>query len=125
MTLIWLAILAFSFYHIGKHRVNKRKSATIVRTNSRIRTKREQREREWEELLAKIRENRRRREAGEKIEVDPEHEDPAKRMYARELEKMMKPGFKDDPEWQRKSRELNETIERNRRRERAKLERSE
>lgn len=114
MAVMFLLIIGICVYYLltkGRFTSTHRKIHRKTWEEMTISERKAQREDEFQQLLKTIRENRAKRERGEYV---PTPDDPAKRMYERELKKMFKPGFQDDPEWQRLSKSINETIERNR-----------
>lgn len=51
------------------------------------------------------------KETEEEEEEEEEFEDPAAKMYRRDVDKAFKPGFEDDPKWQEKAREVRKEVE--------------
>jgi len=109
MTLFWLIVLGLSIRYVVKHSKSTNSSRSLPPRRENLRSKGSF-EDDFNETLTKIRENRKKMDSGEGFEA---YETFTERIYRKELEKMFKPGFQDDPEWQRRSKELRETIERN------------
>ena len=104
MALFWLIVIVISTYYLVKH-------GKFNTTNSGKYKQDQSFKDSFQKTLAVIRENRKRRETDEDVYLSS---DPAARAYRHQLSRMFKPGFQNDPEWQKRSKAISETIKRNR-----------
>lgn len=108
MTIFWLIIIALSVYHIrNKYRPARRK----IITNRTTVSNKQQREDSFQNLMATIRDNQKRRETRD----DPQgYDDPIKQLYDQKVAKSLIKGYKGDLKWQKLSKEFGATAKRNR-----------
>jgi len=114
IALFWFVVIVLSVCYVlrkGKLPIARRSSRVKSWADMSIEERKVHLSKEWDEIMCKIRENHRRFDrSGEIINED----DPARRLHAKDLDKMFKPGFENDPEFRRVSRKLQETMEQNR-----------
>jgi len=100
MALFWLVILLICAYKIVK--IAKGGGSFVPRLDRSSTKERpasmKEREQDFDRLLARIKENQKKQESGE---FDIEVLDSTEAIYAKEVKEMLKPGYQNDPEWQR------------------------
>jgi len=108
MTLFWLIVLGLSIRYVVKHsKSNSSRSLPPRRENFRSKGSFED---NFNKTLSKIRENKEKMDRGEKVE---RYETFTECIYREQLDKMFKPGFQDDPEWKKQTKELKEILKQN------------
>ena len=102
MTLFWLVILLVCIHKVVKS--IKRGGSFVPGLDQSSTQERpasmQKREQDFGRLLDRIKENQKKQESGES---EMEVPDSIEAIYAKEVKEMLKPGYQDDPEWQRLS----------------------
>lgn len=100
MTLFWLVILLVCIHKVVKS--IKRGGSFVPGLDQSSTQERpasmQKREQDFGRLLDRIKENQKKQESGE---YDIKVPDSIEAIYAKEVKEMLKPGYQDDPEWQR------------------------
>ena len=101
MAFIFILVMVLGVYYLykhGKYPSNRRRPATLHREETQ------------EELMRTIRHNQKKMDEESAVINST---DPAARIYGKQVDEMLKPGFESGPEWQDSARDLRATIKLN------------
>jgi len=110
MTFIWIMVLVLSGRQLLKHSKAHKVDLQSQRIITTKPTTNQEREDDFQSLMAKIRDNQKNEEDNGRIEANMS---ATERVYAREIEESLKPSYQNDPEWQALSDRAKETVKRN------------